>query len=155
MDEFVKEQAGITEEDVMLDAENEMEDFDLSELSQFTTRVVSRAIGDPGIMTIINSKKNGKRITFANDVIEKLGDFNQLQIAFSKQGIVIGENIPNVGQHFPLKKSGAKWIIYSAGLVTEISEKFGLDFSERVSITFQKVEYKQIQESKLAIISIQ
>lgn len=155
MDEFVKEQAEMTEEEIMLEEEDEIEDFDLSELSQFTTKVVSRAIGAPGVMTIINSNKNGKRITFANDVIEKLGSFNQMQIAFSKQGLVIGEKIPSTEQYFPIKKSGAKWIIYSAGLVTEISDKFNLDFSGRVSITFQKVSYKTIQGIKVAIISLE
>jgi hypothetical protein len=134
--------------------EEMLEDFNLDEIIPVKTKVVNRMIGEPGVITIINSKKNGKRIIFAGAAIDKLGNPSKLQVVFWQNGIVVGEVLPKADQFFPVKESGNKGIVYSGGLVQEITSKFNLDFSERVSITFPKVAYKDMDGHTLAFFKL-
>jgi hypothetical protein len=147
-DEKVIKAESYSEEEEML------EDFSIDDLIPVKTKVVKRMIGEPGVITIINSKKNGKRIIFASAVMDKLGNPSKLQIVFWQNGIVVGAMLPKADQFFPVKESGNKGIVYSGGLVQEITSKFNLDFSERVSITFPKVAYKDMDDQTLAFFKL-
>lgn len=98
-----------------------------------------------GVSTVVNSKKNGKRITFSKELMEGLGNPDSIELGCTNEGILVGRKLPENGEKFKLRKSGKKSVIYSAALVEEITEVFELDFSNRVSITFvdaEEIEYE-------------
>lgn len=106
-----------------------------------------------GECTVVNSKKNGKRITLSKNLMEIFNDPEILEIGFTDEGIALSKELPENGTEFTIKKQGNKGVIYSAPLVDEITELFGLDFSDRVSITF--VEAEEIEDdSESPIIEI-
>ena len=144
----------INGEETHAEDEEMIEDFNIDEIVPVKTKVVNRMVGEPGVITLINSKKNGKRISFAGAVMDKLGNPDKLQIVFWQKGIVVGVGLPKADQFFPVKKSGNKGIVYSGGLVQEITSQFNLDFSERVSITFPKVAYKDMDGHPLAFFKL-
>ncbi len=45
-------------------------------------------------------------------------------------------------------------IIYSAGIVKEITDLYKLDFSNKTSITFFDVEYVKYEDNVVAIITV-
>jgi len=136
------------------DTQDSEDDFSLDELIPVKTKAISKVVGNPGVISIIKSNNGGKRITFAKNIMEKLNNPVKLQVALARKGIVVGEQIPNKSGHFPVKKSGAKGVIYSGGLVEEIAKEYNLDFSNRVSITFQKVVYKSMDGQTLAFFKL-
>ncbi len=145
------------EADQSLDIQTDFEVDEFLNISDFEdveTKPASKCTWDPGILTIINSKGNGKRISIANQVWDKFQKTDKLQVICYRNGIAIGKEVPNSTKFFNVKKSGAKGVIYSYGLVDEITRKFNLDFSNRVSITFQKVVFKQVKGYNLAMIEL-
>lgn len=93
-----------------------------------------------GVCTVINSKQNGRRVILAKETMDYLKNPTKLEIGFTEDGIVIAEKLPENGVEFPIRKNGNRIVIYSSGLVEEITELFNLDFSDRVSITFTEAE---------------
>ncbi len=93
-----------------------------------------------GVCTVINSRQNGKRLILAKETMDYLKNPTKIEVGFTQDGIVIAEKLPENGVSFSIKKSGNKMVIYSSGLVKEITELFNLDFSNRVSITFTEAE---------------
>jgi hypothetical protein len=93
-----------------------------------------------GKATIVNSKENGKRMTFPKSLLEELGIEDNVDVSITPNGLAIGNELPKNAETFQLKMSGNKGVIYSASLVQEITEVFELDFSDRVSITFNEAE---------------
>lgn len=94
-----------------------------------------------GVMTVINSNSNGKRFIFSNSVIRYLDNPDSIEIGFTEDSVVASYKLPENGQRFNLRKSGNKGVLYSYQLVKEITELFDLDFSNRVSMTFNDAEY--------------
>lgn len=94
-----------------------------------------------GVATIVNSEKNGKRISFPKTVIESLNISSQIYVSFSADGIVICNTASDKFEPFTLKYSGNKGIVYSYPLVKEITDTFGLDFIDKVCITFCDIRY--------------
>lgn len=97
-----------------------------------------------GNCSVVNSKKNGKRVTLSKYLMEIFDDPEILEIGFTDDGIALSKKLPENGAEFTIKKQGNKGVIYSSSLVDEITELFGLDFSDRVSITF--VEAEEIED---------
>jgi hypothetical protein len=93
-----------------------------------------------GVCTVVNSKKNGKRVTFARDIMDCLGNPETVEVCFTEDGIAVGKKLPENGVEFNVKKIGNKGGIYSSQIVQEITEVFDLDFENRVSITFTEAE---------------
>lgn len=137
------------------DVLDEMEDakFTLEQLTPSISKTVKR-IPDAGLASLVNSKKNGKRFSISSNVINKLGDSTSLQIGFIDGSLIFGESLGDDFVSYPLKKYGAKKVIYNKGLVEEITEHLGLDFSNRTSITFHSVSYKKLIGQTIAIISL-
>lgn len=128
------------------------EDFDLEELVQIESKAGSKPFGEPGVLTIVNSPKNGKCFYFAPDPIKEIGDPATLQIALLPKGIVVAEQIPGASEKFPVKKNGAKKVVYCGKLVEEVAKKFNIDYSGgRVCRTFQTVIFKELKGIKVAI----
>lgn len=107
-----------------------------------------------GKATIVNSKENGKRMTFPKSLLEELGIEENVDVSITLNGLAIGSELPENAETFQLKMSGNKGVIYSASLVQEITEVFELDFSDRVSITFNEAEFINDGEYLYAEIKI-
>lgn len=132
--------------------------FDLSRLKKAESKSISKEITDPGAMTVINSK-NGKRVTIAAHVMEKLGNPSRLQFAFDEDIIAVGEILFEDGNTFLVKrgkeKESGKALIYAAELVEEITNEFSLVFNPKVSITFHDVEYISNGDCEVALITVE
>ncbi|AOT72806.1 hypothetical protein [Geosporobacter ferrireducens] len=132
--------------------ENAIPIFD--EYSSVDSQSISRVIGSAGIMSIINSLKNGKRLSFCRDLMLKLKLPERVQIGTNSNSIIIGVKLPFKCNDFKISKTGGKSIIYSGPLVMEITKKFNLDYSNRTSITFHDVTYGEFEGFPYAIIKI-
>lgn len=132
----------------------DVKELDVNDLIEVSAKQSSSSLRGEGVLTIVNSEKNGKRLMIAKDVMGRLGECETIQISITKAGIVVGETIPGNSKKFRVKKQGTKSIVYAAGVVREITEQFGLDYSERVSMTFSEVEFSTIQGYDVAVISI-
>ena len=86
--------------------------------------------------------------------MNELNNAEELSISFSDDSIAVAERLPNNDNSLKVKRSGNKGVIYSAGLVSEITDKYGLDFSNRTSITFTEVKYVKSNGCTVAIIKI-
>ncbi|MBN7575381.1 hypothetical protein C1H57_08165 [Clostridium sp. 2-1] len=135
--------------------------FDFSDIEFSKTKSSSRGVsGAPGYLTVINSKKNGKRVTVAGKVMEHLNFPDKLEFSYYKnEKILISQEFSataDVAQHAVRReKEGKKGIIYSYDLVEEITNRFNLDFSGKTtSITFRKLEFAENNGKLVAIISL-
>jgi len=109
---------------------------------------------EAGLMSVINSKRNGKRITLSDPVLKHLGPVDSVEIAFGDDEIAIAGKLPMNGQRFGIKRSSRKATIYSTGAVQEITDKFNLDFENRVSITFHRGRFGMVNGRPVVIIKV-
>lgn len=94
-----------------------------------------------GYITIVNSKKNGKRIELLNRLTDIINFNDSIKVGFLGNEFVIVPTDAKIELPiFKLKKVGTKKVIYSACLVQEIAEVLQLDFSKRVSYTISNAE---------------
>lgn len=96
--------------------------------------------GRKGVLTMICSEKNGKRLMLSAELLKTLdlGEERTLQIGFIEKKLVLAKKLPGENNSFELKKAGKKFAIYSAELVREISRVQGISFEESVSFTWYK-----------------
>ncbi|MFD2679258.1 hypothetical protein [Bacillus seohaeanensis] len=127
-------------------------DFNLDDVTPSISKTVSR-IPEAGVLSVVNSKDNGKRVAIARDVHQKLSEPSSLQIGFMNNCMLLGKQLGDTYTSYPLRKQGAKQMIYSKALVEQITNHFQLDFSNRTSITFHSVTYKKMNDQVIAIIS--
>lgn len=85
-----------------------------------------------GGISIINSRC-GKRVELNQQIVSELNEPEMVQILFDEQHLIL---VSAEQDGFLLKSKGTKRILYSAGLVQEITNKFVLDFSNRSCISF-------------------
>jgi hypothetical protein len=121
--------------------------FDISKLQSFRSKT---GIG-AGVITIVYSEANGKRIKLSKGLMEELGNPQKVQFAFFDGLLAISSDLPGNNSYISLAKGG---IVYSAALIHEIVNEFDLDYSERVSITFQDVEYEENDGAPIALIEM-
>lgn len=127
--------------------------FLLEELLPSVSNPVNR-IPAPGAVSIVNSEKNGKRVSIAAKVHDKLNEPETLQVGFIENNMVLAECLGDGYTSYSLKKQGAKHIVYSKDLVEQITEHCELDFTDRTSITFYKATYQRLNGQIIAIISM-
>lgn len=106
-----------------------------------------------GVMSVVNAK-TCKRISINKDILSYLNIDNTIQFAFSDNEIAIGKELPNNENYFHIKISKNKGLIYCSELVSEITDIYGLDFSSRTSITFDDIQYQNIQGVDVVIIKV-
>lgn len=141
------------EKEVITDNTQEInKNYNLEMFQPASSKTISRSNLKAGAMSVVNSNC-GKRITISKEVMDKLNNPSEIAISFSDERIAVGEYLPNNNNQLTLKMVGKKGVIYSAGLVTEITEKYQLDFSNRTSITFSEVDYIEDNGSTIAIIN--
>lgn len=131
--------------------------FDFSDIEASESKSNSRgSTGAPGYLSVINSLKNGKRVTISKKLLEDLKNPSGVQFAFKDGKIIVGEllslNDSVVVHVLKKEKSDSRAIIYNYELVNEITAKCNLDFSNgKTSITFRKAEYT-INDGKIVAI---
>lgn len=148
-----EEKEELSEEVSISDNQDIMQEDDLRNFTASTSKTISKTSTEAGAMSVINAK-NSKRITLSSEVIYKLNNPNTISISFSDDSLAIAERLPNNDNLLKLRSSGKKGVIYSSGLVSEIIDKYGLDFSNRTSITFLEVNYVKCNGYTVAIIKI-
>ena len=132
--------------------EIEEAEFNIDDLIPCVTKTVTR-IPEAGVMSVV-SAKNGTRIVISQQVQQNLQEPSSVQAGFIEDGMVLGAHLGDEYTPFNLKKQGAKQVIYNKGLVEQITNHFGLDFSNRTSITFHSISYKKLNGQTIAIISL-
>lgn len=135
------------------DNQDTMQEYDLESFTASTSKTIAKTSTEAGVISVINSK-SCKRIVLSSEVIYKLNNPNTISISFSDDSLAIAERLPNNDNLLKLRSSGKKGVIYSSGLVSEISDKYGLDFSNRTSITFLEVNYVKCNGYTVAIIKM-
>lgn len=120
--------------------------INLSELKMATAVQQSKAFGESGVLTIVNSARNGKRLMFSSEVYRWLNEPEHLQLAFFDNALVVGTNLSDVGLWYGVRKQSSKCVVYCGHLVHEVSEQLALDFTDRVSITLTEVDYETDEE---------
>lgn len=115
---------------------------------------VSRDLGEAGILSIINSKGNGKRVSLSAQLLENIENPEHVQIGFTHTELVVGEIIPDSIGVFKVKEFRNKGMLYAGGLVEEITSEFSLNFSDRTSLTFHVVTYRIFRGKPIAFIKI-
>ena len=130
------------------------ESVDLDSFKPSESKSINKGIAEAGIMSIINSK-TGKRIIVSREIMEKLNKPERIVMSFSEDKIAIGEQLPNNDNYINIKVLKSKGVIYSAGIVKEITDLYKLDFSNKTSITFLDVEYVKYEENVVAIITVE
>lgn len=106
------------------------------------------ANGAAGLLTVINSKRNGKRLEIRKEVAEKLGILDEVAVAYDNNSAILF--VPTAEEEvktFKVRKSGSKFIVYSTQLVDEITKFFALDFTSTVCHTFVDGEYEVYEET--------
>lgn len=107
-----------------------------------------------GVLTIVNSKKNGKRIEFLESLYKIFHIEDVVKLGFYENSLLIAPVTAELSLPiYHLKDVGKKKVLYSAGLVTEIADVLGLDFSERVSMTLSNVEVEDAFGTEVAFVS--
>lgn len=114
-----------------------------------------------GILTIVNSEKNGNRILFSKQLEEDLCLTNgEIQILASKEkrALLIGATVPNAQNTYTLRRlkngdSKSRYVIYNKGLMLAIADALSLDFSKCVSHTLYNVEYLECDNVLLALVT--
>ncbi|WP_373205877.1 hypothetical protein [Clostridium tertium] len=143
----------VKEEMIISNNQDALQEYNLEKFIASTSKTISKTSTEAGVMSVINSK-NSRRITLDKDVMSELSNPEMISISFSDDSMAIAEKLPNNDNLLKVSKSGGKGVIYSAGLVSEITNKYMLDFSNRTSITFSDVEYIQHNGFTIAIIKV-
>lgn len=125
--------------------------YNLLEFTPATSESKSRSASEKGAISIIKSKV-GTRIALSSELMNKIGNPESVQVSFMNGALAIAAVLPNNTIRHPLRKSGKKAIIYASDLVNEAIHKLNLDFSEKTSITFTRVEYQEYEDNTIAII---
>ncbi len=155
--EEVTEDPNIKSEEIQAVEEfEEMETYNLSNIKKAKASSTSRGTcSGAGVVTIVNSEKNGKRISFSEDAIEHLKNEESIQIGFKDKKLFIYTGLEE-DKYYSIKKQGAKYIAYNSELVKEITKELELDFTERVSITLCSAKYTEDEDgNKLVVVSKQ
>lgn len=143
----------VKEEMIISNNQDALQEYNLENFIASTSKTISKTSTEAGVMSVINSK-NSRRITLDKDLMSELSNPEMISISFSDDSIAIAEKLPNNDNLLKVRKSGGKGVIYSVGLVSEITNKYMLDFSNRTSITFSDVEYIQLNGFTIAIIKV-
>ena len=130
------------------------ESVDLDSFKPSESKTINKCSAEAGAMSVINSK-TGKRIIVSREIMEKLNKPERVVMSFAVDKIAIGEQLPNNDNYINIKVLKSKGIIYSAGIVKEITDLYKLDFSNKTSITFLDVEYVKYEENVVAIITVE
>ncbi|EEH99625.1 hypothetical protein CSBG_03251 [Clostridium sp. 7_2_43FAA] len=129
------------------------ESVDLDLFKPSESKIRNKGIAEAGVMSIV-SAKTGKRVVISKEVMEKLNKPEKIVMSFAEDKIAIGEQLPNNDNYINIKVLKSKGVIYSSGIVKEITDFYKLDFGNKTSITFFDVEYIKYEDNVVAIITV-
>ena len=107
--------------------------------------------GRKGVLTLICSKKNGKRLMISKELAETLELTDTVKIGFIGNQLVLGKRLPGDLNEFSLKKQGKKLVVYSAEVVQKIVKILDLELNGKVSKTWYKPLLDEHDNSPVAI----
>lgn len=107
-----------------------------------------------GVLTIICSEKNGKRILLSEQMKETLGIKDTVQLGFLDNSLVIGKFLSENATTLNVKTLGKKSVIYSTEAVRYIVSTLGLRFTDKVSYTFYDVQLEEWNDVLVAILHV-
>jgi hypothetical protein len=140
------------EKEVIIDNTQETnKTYDLEMFQPALSKTTSRSNSRAGVMSVVNSNC-GKRVMLSKELMDRLNNPSKISMSFSEEYIAVGATLPNNNNQLTIKLREKKGVIYSVGIVSEITDKYGLDFSNRTSITFSEVDYIEVDGSIIAIM---
>ncbi|HAT4290000.1 TPA: hypothetical protein I9061_002535 [Clostridium perfringens] len=143
----------IVEKENVENKEDELKRYDFNSFQPSEAKQSQNCLRKEGVISIV-SNKSCKRVSISKKLLEELRNPKEVVISYSNDKIVIGTTLPNNSNYFNVKYVRNKGMIYSSELVKEIEAIYGLDFSNRTSITFSEVEYAKYEVYKVAIITM-
>ena len=107
-------------------------------------------------MGIVNSKNNGKRLTFSKALSSKLGLAETVQmLPIMDEGVLlVAKDLPVSSASSGSLRGDEKKICYAASLVELLTSVFRLDFSEHVSRSFNDIQFEEHDGVTVAIIKM-
>lgn len=143
------------EDDGIVESE---EEFDLTGFTTVSsTNNSKRSVGARGRggLSIINSQKNGKRITLTKKWWEALGKPTEIQLAMKEKVLVLGENLGEDFRTFSWITKDQKPVLYHSSLVEELVQFYQLDYSNgRTSLSFGDIQLKRVNGQPALVIQM-
>lgn len=137
--------------------EDTLLELDLSDFHASESKSISRTCSEPGVITVVNSKDHGKRVSLSEKLLTELNHPKAIQVSLAKDRIALAEKLSDDHHSFTIKKdgkNGKRGIVYASGLVEEITKQYNLDFSSRVSVTFGDVQYLKKDGYPVAVVTM-
>ena len=104
---------------------------------------------------IVNSKRNGKRLSFSKALVAKLELEDTVYITPVKEdGVIILAGTRLFESYECNLRGDDKKLSYNSGVVETLTELFGLDFSQHVSKSFTKIDFDEHEGVPVAIVSL-
>ena len=104
---------------------------------------------------IVNSKRNGKRLSFSKALCEKLELTNNAYITPVKEDGAIIVAGSKIFESYKCDLRGSdKKLSYNSGVVETLTELFSLDFSKHVSMSFGQIEFDDHEGVPVAVITL-
>ena len=104
---------------------------------------------------VVNSKRNGKRLSFSKALVAKLELEDTVYITPVKEdGVIILAGTRLFDCYSCDLRGDDKKISYSSGVVEALTEIFSLDFSKHVSMSFNNIEFDEHECTPVAIITL-
>lgn len=105
-----------------------MEKRDMSQYTPVKTKSTNSACS----ISIINTNQNGRRIKLSKSALEMLEKPESVQLALSADTLIMASELDGNPTHFKVSKGN----IYSSNLVIELTKHYGLDFTDKTSLSF-------------------
>lgn len=80
--------------------------FSIQNLKPLQVKYESRNASEASVLTIVNTNKHGKRVVLAQELIEKIGSPDKIQIAPFDEGIALSSCFSTEGTYFQLRQAG-------------------------------------------------
>lgn len=104
---------------------------------------------------VVNSKTNGKRLSFSKALVTKLELKDAAYITPIKEDSVIIVAGAQLFESYKCDLRGNdKKLSYCSGVVETLTEIFSLDFSQHVSKSFTKIEFDEHEGVPVAVIAL-
>lgn len=104
---------------------------------------------------IVNSKTNGKRLSFSKALAEKIDlDKCAYLTPICEDGKVLVAGTKVFDSYECSLRGDDKKLSYNSGVVETLTELFSLDFSKHVSISFSKIDFEEYEGVNIAIITL-
>ena len=109
---------------------------------------------------IVNSKANGRRLSFSKKLCEELNleDTVEISPVIEENIVMIGKNLPVINKNkfvCSLKGEETRKISYAGVLVQNLTAWFGLDYSKCTSKSFTAIEFMVGSNgTKMALVSM-